>query len=73
MSKKMIPQLSNTKNRRLRQLGEARRGLLVCLGTAGILREQEGDLMRAIIDRIQREAEGIAGEAAQRVMDTDPV
>jgi len=63
--------LSRTKQRRISQLGDARRGLLVALGTAGILREQEGDFFRLIIDRIQDEAVSIAGEAARTLMDTD--
>jgi hypothetical protein len=76
MSKKMgkgTPGLSRTKQKRVSQLGDARRGLLTALGTAGLLTEQEGDLLRVIIDRVQAQATDIVGDAAQDIMDQSPI
>lgn len=72
-SRKMIPNLSRTKSKRVEHLGEARRGILMALGTAGIMSSQEADLLRIIVDRIQKEAEGLVGEAASGLLDASSI
>lgn len=70
---RLIPGTSKSEDRRIQQLGDARRAALTVLSTAGITTKEEQEILRGIIDKIQAQAEAIAGEAATRLMNDEPI